>query len=265
MTLPPPALLAFRIAALRHPFLSPYPPIATAGVFAALWLSQRSARRLGLSPAALWDAGVFALVATVVLSRLLGVALLVAIGHGHLTLSLWDALRLSSVSYLSLLLTGFAVLLWLRWRGVPILRSLDAWAAPAALLWAAIHLAEAASTPHPALPTSLPWGVRAAGLPGSLRVHPVGLYAAVIGFLLCLALLRLLRSPLPPGTLAALALLAGGLAVFFLDMLQLPDSSTGPLDTTQWIALAAILSAGCLLALTRPAAPRPPFPRPEPF
>ena len=229
-----------------------YALIAIAGMIAALWLSLRTAPLRALEPEALWDAGVFAIAAAFLLSRLLGFALFVTLQHGQLTLSLRDVLSFSSISYLSLAVTAIPVALWLRWKHLPLLCVMDAWAPCGALLWSALSFADAASGAGGGLPTRLPWGVRAAGSPGDLRMHPVALYSAAAALALCGVLLALLRRIREPGRVAAIAFIAGGTILFLLDMLRVPEQplSHTLLDVSQWIALAAIVFGACLLAFS---------------
>lgn len=230
--------------------LPAYALIAIAGMLAALWLSLRTAPSRGLEPDQLWDAGVFAIAAAFVLSRLLGLALFVVVEHGQLTLSLRDVLSFSSISYLSLAVTAVAVAVWLRWKHLPLLRVLDAWAPCGALLWSALSLADAASGAGDGLPTRLPWGIRASS---GARVHPIALYSAAAAIALCAALFALLRRMREPGRVAAIALILSGTILFLLDMLRVPDQpqaqplSHNLLDVSQWIALAAIVFGACLL------------------
>jgi len=241
-------------AALSAAFVSLHVPayalIAIAGMIAALWLSLRTASLRSLEPDTLWDAGVFAIAAAFVLSRLLGLALFVVVEHGQLTLSFRDILNFSSISYLSLLVTAVAVAIWLRWMNLPLLRVMDAWAPCGALLWRALSLADAASGSGDGLPTRLPWGLRAGS---GARVHPVALYSAAAAIALGAALLALLRRMRDPGRVAAIALIASGTTLFLLDMLRVPEQSPQQtishnlLDVSQWIALAAIVFGACLL------------------
>ena len=228
-----------------------YALIAIAGMLAALWLSLRTAPLRALPPEQLWDAGVVAIAAAFVLSRLLGLALFVVIEHGQLTLSLRDVLSFSSISYLSLLVTAIPVILWLRWKRLPLLRVMDAWAPCAALLWSALSLADAASGSGNGLPTRLPWGVRAASSSPATRVHPVAIYSAAAALALCAALVVLLRRIHQPGRVAAIAIITSGTILFLLDMLRVPQQpfSHNLLDVSQWIALTAIVLGACLLTL----------------
>jgi phosphatidylglycerol:prolipoprotein diacylglycerol transferase len=241
----------FAVFGLRIPA---YALIAITGMLAALWLSLRTAPLCGLEPEQLWDAGVFAIAAAFVLSRLLGLGLFVVVERGQLTLSFRDILSFSSISYLSLLVTAIPVLLWLRWKHLPLLRAMDAWAPCGALLWSALSLADAVSGTGGGLPTRLPWGVRAASSSAGTRVHPVALYSAAAALALCGTLFTLLRRIREPGRVAAIGVIASGTTIFLLDMLRVPDQpqaqplSHNLLDVSQWIALAAIVFGACLFA-----------------
>jgi phosphatidylglycerol:prolipoprotein diacylglycerol transferase len=242
------------LAVVRTPdvlHIPAYALISIAGILVALWVSLRTARLRGLSPDALWDAGFFAVIAAFLISRLMGFLLLLAIEHGHLTLSFRDVLRFSSISYLSLLVTAIIVALWLRSKKLPLLRVMDAWAPCAALLWSAISFADAVAGTGNGLPTRMPWALRTAT---GARVHPVALYSAAIALALCAATFAMLKRVRIPGRVAGIALIASGMIVFLLDMLRIPEQPLAHnlLDTSQWLALVGIVVGGCLLA----AAPR---------
>jgi phosphatidylglycerol:prolipoprotein diacylglycerol transferase len=226
-----------------------YAAIAIAGILAALWLSLRTAPPAGLPPDKLWDAGVFAVIAAFVISRAMDFLLLFVIEHGQNTLSFRELLSFSSISYLSLLITAIPVMLWLRGKNLPLLRVMDAWSPCAALLWAALSLAESASGGGLGLPTHLPWGIRAGA--SDLRMHPVSIYTAIIALALCAALMHLIRRMHSPGRIAGAALIASGLASFLLDMLRLPEQPLAHtwLDASQWISLAGVGLGSCLLTL----------------
>jgi phosphatidylglycerol:prolipoprotein diacylglycerol transferase len=244
------ALWAACVAVFGGLHISAYALIAIAGMLGALWMSLRTARMRGLAPDALWDAGVVAIVAAFVISRALGFLLLLVVEHGRLTLSFRDVLSFSSISYLSLIVTAAAVVLWLRWKRLLLLRVMDAWAPCGALLWAALSLADAAAGAGGGMPTRLPWGVRAAG--SSVWVHPVAMYSAVIAIVLCGVTWVLLRRVRVPGRVAGVALIVAGAAVFLLDMLRVPEQPMAQslLDASQWLALIAIACGAFLLTFT---------------
>jgi phosphatidylglycerol:prolipoprotein diacylglycerol transferase len=227
-----------RLGPLR---VSGYSLCAAVGLLAALWLSQRTAKLAGLSAESLWDAGIFTVAAAFVISRLL---LIARDAHAFLRYPLL-ILALPSFTYLGMALTTVATLVYLRRHKLPLLRVLDAWAPCAALLAAALSLGHWVEGSDEGMPTRLPWGV--ASPIG--RVHPVQLYAVVAALALGAALLRLLLRQPRTGIVAAVALLAGGLIVFRLEMITQPDLTAGWLEPGQWIAVASML-AGIVLGMS---------------
>lgn len=216
---------------------------------AALGLSERCATLVGLDPERLWDAGLFAIVAAFVLSR----ALLVAQNwHTFLNFPVL-LLAVPSLTPTGVLLAAGATLLYLRWKRVHLLRALDAWAAPAALLWAALALGHFFEGSDPGLPTR--------GFPGMVSTgetsphHPVSVYAAAVALALTLRLYwRLKQAPAAgqtaAGQTAGLALMLAGVSQFLLSFLREPgvESPLG-LDALQWVALALIVVGGFVLLL----------------
>jgi phosphatidylglycerol:prolipoprotein diacylglycerol transferase len=228
------------------PFRLPvYGVFAAVGLIAALWLSQRTARLAGVDPDKLWDAGVFGIAAAFVASRVLLVLFdLPAFLHYPLLV-----LSLPSLTYGGMVLTGLLVWGWLRWKRMPVLRVLDAWAPCACLLSAVLSVGHFVEGTDAGMPTSLPWGVVTPGDSVLGRVHPVQLYEAIAAVLLGLALLQLLGRR-RVGELVGLALLAGGFALFALDFLRQPVDVLGGLwlDPGQVVALAAMIVGGWMLS-----------------
>ncbi|HMG03313.1 MAG TPA: prolipoprotein diacylglyceryl transferase family protein, partial [Edaphobacter sp.] len=100
----------------------------------------------------------------------------------------------------------------------------------------------------PGLPSNLPWAVPIP--PGTLRLHPVAIYAAVIAALITAVLLDRLSHRRHAGDTAALGLALSGLAQFLLSFLREPafyENTLGRvLDPIQWVALGMIVLAGLL-------------------
>ncbi len=237
--------------------------VGTGGLLAALWLGQRTAPRAGVDRHRLWDAGVVAILSAFLTSRLLLIAVNFRLFAAHPFLMLAQP----SLTAGGLGLTAVVVWLWLRRRHLPLLPTLDAWAAPAALLAAVLQLAHFAEGSDAGMPTTLPWGVHTSGDLTFIRAHPVQLYAAAADFALCLWLLRLLGKHVSPedvswswralswralspraGSTAALGLLIGGCTSFTLSFFRQPYDALGTawLDPGQYAALA-ILAAGLML------------------
>lgn len=219
--------------------------LAALGLMAALSLALRCAPFAHLSPDTLWNATFFAIIAAFVLSRLL-----LVLGNLRSFLAYPVLLlTLPSLTGLGLLLTAAATLLYLRLKRLPILRVLDAWAAPATLLWSFLALGHLAEGSDPGLPSHAPWAVRVP--PDPDLQQPIGLFAALAAIALAAVLYRHLRQSHRPGATSALALFLSGLVQFFLTFLRqpfpyAPEAPAFPLDPLQLLALAMIVTAGLL-------------------
>src|SRR4051795_4652764 len=105
--------------------------LAATGLMLALALSLRTATAVGVNPARLWNAGLFAIIAAFVLSRLLLVATNL---HTFLSYPIL-LLMVPSLTPLGLLLMAIATSIYLRIHQLPFLATLDAWAPCATLGW----------------------------------------------------------------------------------------------------------------------------------
>jgi phosphatidylglycerol---prolipoprotein diacylglyceryl transferase len=232
-----------------HLFLPTFGVLAAVGLMAALTLSLRTAAIAGLSPDAVWNAGLFTLLSAFVLSRLLLVATNL---HSFLAYPIL-LLMVPSLTATGVLLTTFAMLIYLRLRRLPLLPILDAWAPCATLAWAFLALGHFAEGSDPGLPSNLPWAL-AIPPDAAPRLHPVPLYAALAAILITLALLRPIRRP-HPGDTAALALASAGTAQFLLTFFRQPNPYAAPLgtllDPIQWISLGLIVAAALILLQPR--------------
>ena len=233
---------------IGHLYLPTFGLLAALGLAAGLMLSLRTAERAGVSPDGLWNAGLFAVLAAFVASRLL----LVAFNLKSFLSAPILLLMVPSLTAAGLGLAMAAVTVYLRGKKMPLLRVLDAWAAPATLLWAFLAVGHLAEGSDPGLPSR--WG-----LPTSLagyREQPVALYAAVLAAGLTAILFSLLKRRRAAGWVAGAGLVMVGLVQFGLTFLRLPyvyepGSGVAWLDPVQWVALGMVV-AGCLLWL-RPA------------
>jgi phosphatidylglycerol:prolipoprotein diacylglycerol transferase len=224
---------------------------AAAGLVAAIWLSQYTARLAAIPAQKLWDAGVFLVFAAFVLSRLLLIAQDFQ-GFLHYPLIM---LSLPSLTYGGMALTAIATLIYIRATHLPILPTLDAWAPCAALLAAVLALAHFIEGTDAGMPTTLPWGITTPGDSILGRVHPVQIYAMIIALVLLAYLLYVLARPHIPGHIAARAFIVGGVSVFLLDMLSQPLDTQGSalLDPGQYIALTSTLLGLALFQTPKPA------------
>ncbi len=229
--------------------------VAAIGLLAALTLAERCASWAALSPAAVWDAGMTAVIAAFVISRLL---LIVFNLHSFLSYPLL-ILALPSLTSTGVLLTALFMFGYLRWRRLPLLSTLDVAAPAAALLWAFVGLGRMVEGTREGMPTTLPWGIgdRTAGGArlgaGFGAVHPVELYQLLVAAVLCAVLLASLRRRAYAGQTGGLAFFAGGLAVFFLDFFRIPSDilTHAWIDPAQILALPMVV-VGAVMALIPP-------------
>ncbi len=223
--------------------------LAAIGLIAGLTLSLRTATKLGLDREKIWNAGLFTILVAFVLSRLL---LVITNLRDFLTYPIL-LLMVPSLTAAGLLLTIIATILYLRLRHLPILRTLDAWAPCATLVWAFLALGHFAEGTDPGLPTRLPWGI--AIPPSALRLHPIALYAAIAAILITLGLLRYLSPHRQAGDTMASALVATGVTQYLLTFLRQPFPYPVPLgnllDPIQWIALGMIALAALISLQSR--------------
>ncbi len=251
---------SLRLGGLR---LAPFGFAAAAGLVTSMALARRCAFRVGLHPEVAWNAGLFVIFSCFATSRLLPVLGNPGIFLGQPTL----ILGLPSFTLGGVALSALMALIYLRLKHLPFLLMLDSFAAPAALLAVFLEFGHWADRSQTGMPTRLPWGVRVAGAPAPLRVHPVAVYGA----LLSLGLAVWLWTELPaiasrharaaaytPGKVAAYGLIAGGSLGFVLDMLSAPPMAARVpwLEPGQWIALATML-AGAAIWGTSPVATVP--------
>ena len=230
--------------------VSAYGVSAAAGLIAAAWLSQRTSRAAGVDPDRIWNAGVLTICTAFLVSRLL---LIARDPRAFLKFPLL-VLVLPSLTYGGMTLTALLMALYLRSRRLKIRNVLDAWAPCAALLGAVLSLGHFLEGTGLGMPTRLPWGVVSAGDAALGPIQPVQVYSMLAALVLGAVLLWQLRRPRRPGAVAGVALAAGGLLSFLLDMLTQPLETTleagkGPahwLEPGQWVALAAVLAGAWL-------------------
>jgi phosphatidylglycerol:prolipoprotein diacylglycerol transferase len=241
-----------RLGPVRLPV---YGVFAAVGLIAALWLSLMTARRVGLAAEQVWDAGLFAVVAAFVLSRLL---LIGGDVRAFLQLPL-VMLALPSFTYGGMVLTAAAVVAYLQWKRLPLLKVMDAWAPCAMVLAAMLNLGrffEGTDEGMPTRLTALPGLLGGTVVPGSaglMHLQPVAIYATVASVVLLGLLMGLLGRRLRAGVVAGVALVAGGAAGFLLDMITQPVESGGSawLDPVQWVAVGAMLVGGLMLTFLK--------------
>ena len=220
------------------------PILAILAVFLGLETAGRFGRRMGLRPDDVWNTGMLAILAGLIVARL------------------WNVIQFTYVYAAEPLLifslrpSGFAL-----WPGVIaafvaayaylIRRSLDPLKMAAAfavgLLMAAgvLSLADFLTGAVTGLPTDLPW---ATWYYGELQ-HPVGIYQA-IGCAIALAIVWAISDPARPGRTVLLAGLGFGLVHLIADGFMADATTIGPFRLSQVAGLVLALICAGLLAYT---------------
>ena len=234
---------AVRLGPLR---VSVYGLFAAVGLLAAMGAGQWSAKLAGLTAESMWDAGLFALTAAFVISR---VTLIVRDVHAFVSLP-WVVLALPSFTYSGMALTAVVAAAYVRWKKLPVLAVMDAWAPCAALLAGALSLGHYFEGTDAGMPTNLPWGVHA---PGMGRVQPVQMYGVAGSVVLFAVVVGMLRRRLRRGIVAEVALVVGGLMAFLLATMTQPVDWGGSawLEPGQWIAMGAVVVGGLMLMFSK--------------
>ncbi|MEO6803490.1 MAG: prolipoprotein diacylglyceryl transferase family protein [Granulicella sp.] len=222
-----------------------YGVFAAVGLMAALALSQRTARLVRLDAGKVWDAALTMVVAALVFSRVLLVA---GSWHSFLEAPLL-VLSLPSLNDTGVLMTAIFMVVYLRWKKLPLLGFLDAMGPCFALVWAFLSLGELVAGTRDGMPTQSLLAMKDDMLG---KVQPVELYTMLVAMVLCGVLLRWMPRRGAAGLGFGLWLVLTGGASCLLGFLRLPSElyGTAMLDPAQWIGLMMmIVGAALFLAL----------------
>lgn len=205
--------------------ISTYGVLAVVAAFSGIALWTSLARRTGLSPQKIQNAGLLAVVSIVVGARL---AVVIANWRGFFEAPLLiltaGTIASGSAAIYGVFLAVVVTCVYL-WRSrVPLMSALDAVAPAAILSLAILDIADFAAGSHFGAPTSVPWAVtytsrfaaRITGVPLGITLHPVQLYAAIGHFVLAVVLILLLRHASRPAEVVGAAFFADGLLRFVL-------------------------------------------------
>ena len=228
--------------------VSVYGVCAAVGLVGAVGLSLKTARMVGLAGEQVWDAGLFAVMAAFVCSRMLLVA-----GNFHAFLEVpGTLLALPSFTALGMVLTGIVVVGYLRWKKLALRRVLDAWAPCAAVLAGMLSLGKFLMGDDAGMPSGLPWAIKTP-VSGGVRVHPVAVYAVIAAAGMGVGLMVLLQRGLRSGVVAGVGLVAGGVAEFLIAMVTVPvQMRVGAwLDPVQWVAVVAMVVGVLMVTLKK--------------
>jgi phosphatidylglycerol:prolipoprotein diacylglycerol transferase len=237
-----------------------YGALAAVGLLLALWMAQRTARIAGLDSRKVWNLCVVALIAALLCSRLL----LLALNWSELRQHPMWILGLAMIHHPLLACFGglaavVAAVLYGHWQRLPLWNTADALAAPVALGLAFEQLGALLAGSGYGKESAARWAVtytdplaqRWSGTPLGVALLPVEAYAA-LGFLtLSILLLFWLRYRRQSGDVAGLMLMGSGVVVFFTEFWRDPEGRGallgGAVDGPQLAAVALVVIGGLVL------------------
>jgi len=228
------------------------PLLAMLAVFLGLETAGRFGRRLGLRTDDVWNTGLLAVLAGLIVARLWNV------------FQFWYVYTAEPLLIVSLRPSGFA--LWpgllaafaagyaymLRHALSPT-RIAAAFSVGALMAAGILAVSDYLTGAILGLPSDLPW---ARPYYGEMQ-HPAALYRAV-GFLISIVVIWVGANPQRPGRIVGYAALAAGLVVLVADAFAANSPVTGALRTSQLVGLGLALVAAAGLAITARRAPPPP-------
>ena len=237
-----------------------YGAMAALGVLAALILAQRTARGLGVNPAAVWNLGVVALFAALIGSRLLLIAVNWRDVSRHpswmLTLGMVHHPLVGASGALAGAIAAFVLA---RLQRLPLWSTADALAAPLALGLAFEQIGALLAGAGYGTASGTRWAVtyhsflaaRWSGTPLGVPLHPVQAYAAIAFLTVTVLLLVWLPMRRQPGDIAGLWLMTSGVAIFLTELWRYTEGRGsffgGALDGPQLAAIAMVLAGGVAL------------------
>jgi phosphatidylglycerol:prolipoprotein diacylglycerol transferase len=232
------------------------------GLMLALLLAVRTSRLLALDADRVWNLCFLA-----VFSFIVGGRVVLFLTHwrdyaGHPSYLLVVSIHSPALVIGSTVIALAACAISLRVHPLPILRTLDALAAPIALGYAFACIGAFASGAEYGTPASVPWAVRFHsryalmwnGTPQDVPLHPVQLYQAAFELLLCGFVLWLLTKNHRTGEICGAWLFLGGIGTFLLEFFR-GDRGMEFLDATQVVALLMIV-LGSILWIDRNHSPQ---------
>lgn len=219
--------------------LPTYPLALLLAGWLALEVGARVARRLGLDGDHVYNAGLYGLIAGIVVAR-----------FGHV-IAYWPAYRTQPLEIIGLnthaflpwpgIISALAVAGWYLYRHrLPAAVMLDA-TAPGLLAGVAVGQVGALLAGYnPGAPANLPWAINLWGV----TRHPSQLYEALAVIAVLVVVWRLLHRRAPAGMIAWTALLGYGLSRWLLEPFQAESVTIfGGLRVAQVLGLAAALVA----------------------
>ena len=250
----------FRIGSF---FLPTYGLLVAIAFLAALWVTGRLAVRAGLGQESVINLGIYCALAGIVGAKLLMIVLDPAIRDNWREIFSLSTLQAAGIFYGGFLAALAMAFLYMWRKGMPGLKTADAFAPGLALGHAIGRLGCFSAGCCWGVETHLPWAVtftnprakELVGVPLGVALHPTQLYES-LGELIIFAVLylRFLR-PHRDGSVVSLYLLLYGILRFLVEFVRFHDQPSnplaGPFSAEQWISLALAAGGLCYLLFAR--------------
>jgi phosphatidylglycerol---prolipoprotein diacylglyceryl transferase len=233
---------------------STYGVLVALAFVAAVTLTGRLARRVGLPQEAVMNLGMYCAIAGIVGAKVLMllVDLPQYLANPRDIFSL-ATLRAGGDFFGGLILALLTAWYYMRKKGLPGLRTADVFAPGLALGHAIGRLGCFAAGCCWGVPAHLPWAVtftkpeaHELGVPLNIPLHPTQLYEAVAETVIFAILYRRFRKPHQPGAIISLYMMLYGTTRFLVEFVRNHEQGNlwgGPFDTSQWISLALVALA----------------------
>lgn len=237
-----------RLFSFGHVIVPTYGVLAALGLVCAIVLAEACAPRAGMTAQRVGSLCLWAAFGTLVLSRL------VLVLQSPRAFFTYPALLLSlpTVTRFGLLLALVSGVAYAAMHRLPMLRTLDAVAAPALLLAAFLHLGSFFAGTEPGTGTALAFGSLVHGDEGH---HPVALYATALSLAGCAATLAMLVRQRRPGCAFGIALSSFAAGRYIADEFRpgylLPQARVPGFLRVDQVLLIALTVAGMLLLMER--------------
>jgi phosphatidylglycerol:prolipoprotein diacylglycerol transferase len=225
-------------------YIPTYGVLVALAFLAGLGVTLRLARRIGLSQDKITNLAVYCAMAGIVGAKLF--MFLFDIGdylRNPSQIFTLETLQAAGVFHGGFLAALVLAVLYMRKQGLPLLRTMDAFAPGVALGQAIGRLGCFAAGCCWGKECDLPWGVRfrsnfAAPVPLDKTLHPVQLYESAADLLIFWILYRQFGRSARSGQVIGLYLILYSVARFIIEFFREHEQAlAGPFSLTQWIAL----------------------------
>jgi phosphatidylglycerol:prolipoprotein diacylglycerol transferase len=250
-------------------YIPTYGVLVATAFLTGLWLAGKLGRRVGLQPENVANLAIYC-----TLSGFLGAKLMMFLfdwdkyAADPKSIFTLETLQAAGVFHGGFLLALIVAVFYMRRNRMPVLTTMDVFAAPLALAHSIGRLGCFAAGCCWGNECTRPWAVTfrnpdahdITGVPLNVPLHPTQLYESVAGALIAVWLLRVFRQPHREGAVFGQYLVFYSVMRFVVEFLRHHDQAPlfgGPLSTIQWITLGlALLGVWLLMRRSTVAVPR---------